>query len=153
MESFVLDAGVHSLVVSASPGSFIKLQFFIVLFMGSLKANSFNMDVVDPPTPVPSRAPAPPAHILLDLRLENVKVQAKVTTGDYENKNLVVWGTILQGTWRIVHAVRGLVKDLTSAKVVLNVLNPMHTDSHLVVINGEHIFVGLLFQMKTLWTL
>ncbi|KAG5646854.1 hypothetical protein H0H81_008121 [Sphagnurus paluster] len=91
------------------------------------------------PAPIlPPCAPAPPTHILLDPRLENVKVQAKVTSIDYKDKQLVVWGTVLVGRRRIMHAVRGVVKDLTGATVVLEVLNTTHTDSRLVVINGEH---------------
>ncbi|KAG5633518.1 hypothetical protein H0H81_007138 [Sphagnurus paluster] len=91
-----------------------------------------------PASILPPRTPAPPTHILLDPRLENVKVQAKVTSVDYKDKQLVVWGMVLAGRRRIVHAVRGAVKYLTGATVVLEVPNAPHTDSHLVVINGEH---------------
>ncbi|KAG5633618.1 hypothetical protein H0H81_006488, partial [Sphagnurus paluster] len=91
------------------------------------------------PAPIlPPCALAPPTHILLDPQLKNVKVQAKVKSIDYKDKQLEVWGTVLTGRQRIMHAVRGAVKDLTGATVVLEVPNATCTDSRLVIINGEH---------------
>ncbi|KAG5634119.1 hypothetical protein H0H81_003318 [Sphagnurus paluster] len=91
------------------------------------------------PAPIlPPCALAPPTHILLDPQLKNVKVQVKVTSVDYKDKQLVVWGMVLAGRRRIVHAVRGAVKDLTGAMEVLEVSNTTHTNYRLVIINGEH---------------
>ncbi|KAG5649318.1 hypothetical protein H0H81_004655 [Sphagnurus paluster] len=50
------------------------------------------------PAPIlPPCTLAPPTHILLDPQLKNVKVQAKVTSVDYKDKQLVVWGMVLAG--------------------------------------------------------
>lgn len=94
-----------------------------------------------PPPPPPPRTPIPalPGHILLDPRLENVKVSAKVTGEGHTNKSMTVWGTVLGGRRRIVYSVNKALKDITMAQVVLDVPNPTRTDSLLIVIHGETI--------------
>jgi hypothetical protein len=52
---------------------------------------------------------------------------------------MTVWGTVINGTRRIVFSSNKALKDITMAQVVLDVPNPTRTDSLLVVISGDNI--------------
>ena len=62
-----------------------------------------------------------------------------MTSAGHKDKALVVWGAVLGGYQKIVHSSNKLLKDLVGAEIVLEHPNPTHTNSLLVVINGEHI--------------
>ncbi|KAF8630585.1 hypothetical protein AX17_005397, partial [Amanita inopinata Kibby_2008] len=89
-----------------------------------------------PPAPAP--APAPPVHILLDPRLEGVKVVAKVTGNGHKNKPMTVWGAVVVANRKIVHSVNKALKDLTGSIVDVEVPNPTRHEGLLVVIKGEY---------------
>lgn len=64
---------------------------------------------------------------------------AKVTGAGHTNKAMAVWSAVFDGSRKIVYSSNKVPKDITWAKVVLDVPNPTRTDSLLVVVNGEHI--------------
>jgi hypothetical protein len=114
-------------------------------------------NIPGPSSPPSPSLPPPPActsidHILLDPRLENIKVAAKVTGAEHTNKSMTVWGTVLDGRRRIVYSVNKALKDITTAQVILDAPNPARTDSLLVVIKGENIgtFVRRITNEKSL---
>jgi ribosomal protein L24 len=102
---------------------------------GTASANGPGASSSHPPPPPPPAS----THILLDPRLENIKVSAKVTGAGHTNKAMTVWGTVIDGRRRIVYSSNKALKDITMAQVVLSVPNPTRTDSLLVVIDGENI--------------
>lgn len=122
---------------SSMPGASTSSVLSCTLSTSSASPKAIEEPALAPPL-CPTPTPTPPAHVLLDPRLEGIKVAAKVTGDGRTNKPMTVWGAVVFGQRKIVHSVNKALKDLTGSSVILDVPNPTRHEGLLVVIKGEH---------------
>jgi hypothetical protein len=69
----------------------------------------------------------------------NVNVDAIVTGGEYKNKKMVVYSSMVDGQQKILHRSYGTITILDSDWVALAPVNVTRYDGLLVVVKGEHL--------------
>src|SRR4030088_611563 len=75
-------------------------------------------------------------HLLFDPAIMNVNVDAIVTGGEYKNKKMVVYSSMVDGQQKILHRSYGTITILDSDWVALAPVNVTRYDRLLVVVKG-----------------